>query len=93
MQTARVTVLMTPDRKADIDERAARLGVSTGEYLRLAADNYDRISADDEAELAALVAEVNAAIPKMQASLDRSCERMEVLHAEMEDFFREKGIA
>jgi Ribbon-helix-helix protein, copG family len=92
MRTARTTVLMTPDEKAALDKRAAKLGVSSGEYIRLAVDNYENISAEDEAHLAALVVEVNAAIPKMHASLDQSIKTLEELHGEMDSFLREKGI-
>jgi uncharacterized coiled-coil protein SlyX len=92
MRTARMTVLMTDAEKAEIEADAARLGVSSGEYVRLAVDNFEMPTAAEEAELAALVAEVNIAIPKMRASLDRMCTRMEVLHEEMDSFLREKGI-
>jgi hypothetical protein len=92
MQTARVTFLTTPDRKAAIEQRAASLGVSSGEYIRLAVDNFDQISEAEEVELAALVEQVSEAIPRMQASLDRSCDTLDTLHAEMDAFFRDKGI-
>jgi hypothetical protein len=92
MRTARTTVLMTPAEKAALDKRAATLGVSSGEYIRLAVDNYERLSEDEEAQLAALVTEVNAAIPKMHASLDHSIQTLETLHEEMDAFLREKGI-
>jgi hypothetical protein len=92
MQNARVTFLTTPARKAELEKRASRLGLSSAEYIRLAVDNYDRSSEAQEAELASLVEQVNEAVPKIQASLDRSCERLETLHAEMDAFFREKGV-
>ena len=93
MQNARVTFLTTPDRKAAIEAKAASLGVSSGEYIRLAVDNFDRISAKEEVELAALAAELNAAVPAMRASLDRSNLVLEDLHAEMNQFFQDRGIA
>ncbi|MBB5716057.1 plasmid mobilization protein [Sphingomonas aerophila] len=93
MQNARVTFLTTPDRKAAIEAKAASLGVSSGEYIRLAVDNFDRISAKEEVELAALAAELNAAVPAMRASLDRSNVVLEDLHAEMNQFFQDRGIA
>lgn len=65
MQTARVTVLMTPERKAAMEVSASGLGVSTGEYIRLAVDNYT--VAPDDAILDVLVAELREAIPQMQA--------------------------
>jgi hypothetical protein len=92
MRTARTTVLMTPDEKAALEKRAAKLGVSSGEYIRLAVDNYENISEEEEAQLAALVGEVNAAIPKMHASLDHSIKTLQDLHEEMDAFLREKGI-
>ena len=92
MKTARTTVLMTPEEKATLERRAASMGVSSGEYIRLAVDNYERISPEEEAELAALVAEVNAAIPKMHASIDESIKTLEELHQDMDAFLREKGI-
>ncbi len=46
MQNARMTVLMTPDRKAAIERKAAELGVSSGEYIRVAVDNYEKVSVD-----------------------------------------------
>ncbi len=90
MQTARVTVLMTPDRKAALEQRAARMGVSSGEYVPLAVDNYDPNQAD-EAELAALVDELNMAIPAMKASLKRSADRLEDAHRKVDRLLREWG--
>lgn len=92
MRTARTTVLMTPDEKKAVEKRAASMGVSSSEYIRLAVDNYENVSPEEEAELAALVAEANIAIPKMAAALERSCERLERLHEENQKFFRKMGI-
>ena len=64
MRNARVTVLMRPDEKASLDAKAAERGVSSGEYLRLAVDNFDKVSDDQEAELL--------------AHLDRGYEQLEV---------------
>jgi hypothetical protein len=92
MRTARTTVLMTPEEKAALEKRAMSLGVSSGEYIRLAVDNYEKVSPDQEAELAVLVTEVNAAIPKIRDSLDSSIKTLKDLHNEMDAFLREKGI-
>ena len=91
MRSARVTVLMSPDEKAEMEANAARLGVSSGEYVRLAVDNFDRPTAAEEAELAALVEEVNRAIPKMRASLDRMSKTLRKTLKEDDAFFRERG--
>ncbi len=68
MQTARVTVLMTPERKAALEATASGLGVSTGEYIRLAVDNYQ--DPDEDALRIALTEQLIEAIPAMQADLD-----------------------
>jgi hypothetical protein len=92
MKTARTTVLMTPEEKATLEQRAASRGVSSGEYIRLAVDNFEKISDDQEAELAALAAELKAAVPKMKAALNRSSKVLQELHRENDAFFRERGI-
>jgi hypothetical protein len=92
MQTDRLTILVEPAYKAAIARQAAVRGVSTSEHVRNALDSFESISDVDEAELVALVTQVNQAIPKMQATLIRTCEKMEALHAEMDAFFKEKGV-
>jgi hypothetical protein len=92
MRTARTTVLMTPEEKAAIEKRAASMGVSSGEYIRLAVDNYERVSPKEEAELAALVTEANIAIPKMAASLDRMSQTLRKTHQEVDRTLRAAGI-
>lgn len=92
MRTARTTVLMTPEEKAALEKRAASRGVSSGEYIRLAVDNFEKVSDEEEAELAALVDEVNQAIPKMKSSLDRTSKTLRKLLRENDAFFRERGI-
>lgn len=92
MRNARVTVLMSPDEKAEMEANAARLGVSSGEYVRLAVDNFDKPTAAEEAELAALVEEVNRAIPKMRASLDRMSQNLRKTSKEVDQALRAAGI-
>lgn len=70
MQTERVTFLTTPDHKAALDTYAASSGKSVGHVLREASVRYIAQEQDQEAQLAALVQEVNRAVPKMQASID-----------------------
>ena len=89
-QSARVTVLMTPDKKAQIEADAARLGVSSGEYIRLAVEKFDE--ADEEALLAAIAEELDAAVPRMIASLERSTAKLEAAHLHVDTILRELGI-
>ena len=92
MRTARTTVLMSPEEKAAIEKRAASMGVSSGEYIRLAVDNYEMTSPQEEAVLAVLVEELNKAVPKMRASLDRMSKTLRKTLKENDAFFRERGI-
>ena len=90
MQTARVTVLMSPDKKASIEDRATKLGVSSGEYIRLAVDNFSEPG--EEEQLALLVEELNAAVPRMIASLERSTATLEATHLYVDNILRELGL-
>lgn len=93
MQTERVTILMTPDRKARVASRAAARGISMGEYLRRKVeDEEDELTADQEAELAELVRQANIAIPEMAATLDRMSETLRKTNAEIDKTLREAGI-
>lgn len=91
MQTARVTVLMTPERKAALEARASDMGVSSGEFIRLAVDNFNPSEAES-AELAALVEELADAVPRMRAALDRSVERLDQTHARVDRLLRDMGV-
>jgi hypothetical protein len=71
-RTERVVVLMTPSEKRDVAERALAAGVSTGEYMRLAAQ-FGAMSPAEQAELVALTQELDA----MNARLDRSFASLE----------------
>jgi folate-dependent tRNA-U54 methylase TrmFO/GidA len=70
MRTERMTILLSPASKAAVSARAAAKGLSVGEYVRRKIEDEDDLSPGQEAELAALVNEVNAAVPKMTESLD-----------------------
>ncbi len=71
MQTERVTILMTPAKKAALAERAAARHMSIGQYVRRKVEDDDDLTPAQEAELAALIAQANEAIPAMSASFDR----------------------
>lgn len=70
MQTERVTILMTPAKKAELAARAAAQNMSIGQYVRRKVEDEDALTPEQEAELAVLVAQANEAIPKIAASLD-----------------------
>ena len=91
MQTERVTFLTSPEGKAAIAARAAASGISVGEFIRRKVED-DAATPEEEAELAALVEQVNEAFPKMKASLDSIGRTLKQSHAEIDAFLREKGI-
>jgi len=92
MQTERVTYLTSAEQKAQLEAFAKARGQSVGNVLREAAARYiDQPSNDEEAELAALVVEVNKAIPKMEAALDEMSRKMRLTHEEVDRMLREMG--
>ena len=93
MQTERVTILMTPERKAKVASRAASRGISMGEYLRRKVeDDDDELTPEQEAELAELVRQANIAIPEMAETLDRMSEMLRKTNAEIDNTLREAGL-
>lgn len=79
-QTARITILSTPDFKAWITEEAKQEGVSVGELVR----QRCRAKPDpDEAVLAALINEVKSSTIKAKASLTKGLSDAEKTLAEL----------
>jgi predicted ribosome quality control (RQC) complex YloA/Tae2 family protein len=88
-----VTYLTHADQKAALEAFAKARGESVGSVLRDAVAEYlGQPSAAEEAELIALTQQVNEAIPRMNATLERISETIQRSRAEMDAFFREKGI-
>ena len=95
MQTERVTFLTSREQKAALDAFAARRGESVGNVVREAAARYitqTRDESEEEAELAALVEQVNEALPKMNASIDEMIEALRSTHEEVDRTLRAAGI-
>ena len=76
MRTERMTILLSPSSKAAVSARAAAQGLSVGEYVRRKIEDDEDLTPEQEAELAALVDEVNGAVPKMAESLDQMIESL-----------------
>jgi len=93
MRTARLTVLLKDDEKAEWEARAARRGISSSEYVRQIVNDDERVTAEQEAELATLVREANEAIPKMSASIERITKRLEAMAQKNEAFFEKMGLS
>lgn len=93
MQTERVTYLTSAEQKAALEAFAKARGESVGNVVREATASYiEQPTPEEEAQLAALVEEVNKAIPKMQASIERMIETLEKSHRETDAFLRNMGV-
>ena len=93
MHTERVTYLSTADQKAALEAFAKSRGESVGNVVREATARFiGQPTEQEEAELAALVEQVNEAIPKMQASISRMNDRLEAMARKNEEFFKQMDI-
>ena len=93
MQTERVTFLTSREHKAALDAFASDRGESVGNVVREATARFiGQPTEEEEAGLAALVEQVNEAVPKMQASIDRMIETLDKSHRETDAFLRKMGV-
>jgi hypothetical protein len=93
MQTERVTYLTTAEHKAALEAFAKARGESVGNVVREATAKYiGQPTAEEEAELAALVQQVNLAIPKMNASIDHMQAILQDSHREVDKLLRQMGV-
>jgi hypothetical protein len=93
MQTERVTYLTDAEQKAALEAFARARGESVGSVLREAAARYmAQPTNDEEAELAALVEQVNEAIPRINQSLASMSATIRDLCEENDAFFSERGF-
>ena len=66
--TERVAVLMTPTEKKRVVSKANKAGMTTGEYMRRAAEGYR--PADDDKALEAMIDEMNKATQNAETAID-----------------------
>lgn len=81
MRSERLTILVTPEERADIDGKAARLGVTASELVRLAVDGFD--VSQTELFLNAIADELEKAVEHMNKTLDETHESVQHELAEM----------
>ena len=93
MQTERITFLTTPDHKAALDAFARESGMSVGHVVREATTHYiAQPTAEEDAELSALVTQVNNAVPKINASIDSMIAKLDATHRKVDAFLRKAGV-
>ncbi|MEN8260210.1 MAG: hypothetical protein ABFS02_06435 [Pseudomonadota bacterium] len=68
--TERVPVLMTPAEKKRLVSRAKKAGLTTGEYMRRAAEGYR--PANDDKALEAMINEMNKATESAEKAVDEA---------------------
>ena len=91
MQTARVTVLMTPEQKVRLRSRAARRGISTGELLRRSAEKTSDDDDITEAEFEFLCDELDKLIPQMRRDVEAMSESIAQARRAIDDALRATG--
>ena len=94
MQTERVTYLTSAEQKAALETFAKARGKSVGNVVREATMTYMAESPLGEDEkMAILVAELNEALPLIEASFDRMAAKLETTHAELAELRAERRAA
>lgn len=94
MQTERVTFLTSRDHKKALDAFAAERGESVGNVVREATARYmaGPASGEEEEALKLLAEELNEAVPRMRASLERSIAKLEATRKEVDKMLRDAGV-
>ena len=92
LQTERVTYLTSAEHKAALEAFAKSRGESVGNVVREATARFiGAPTAQEEAELAALISQVNEAVPKMNAAIDDMQVTLRQSHRDMDKLLRELG--
>lgn len=90
-KTARLSVLMSPGDKRQIEGRARSLNMSVGEFVRRAADSYD--PALDEAAMVAMIDEWQAQLVAMRSRLGQALAHVEDRFAHIDALRSERTAA
>ena len=94
MQTERVTYLTSAEQKAALETFAKARGKSVGNVVREATMTYmAEAPLDDDEKMAILVAELNEALPAIEASFDRMAAKLEATHAELVELRAQRRAA
>lgn len=92
MQSARLTILLTPKAKATIEARAKALGITSSELARRAVEAYDP-DRNDEA-LQVLAGELAAVVEQTEAKVDAALAELQTMRRYFEeiDLGRPRGF-
>ena len=73
--TERVPVLMTPEEKTRIVNKARRAGMKTSQFMRIAAEQYQ--PSEDEEALAAMIEQMNRLTDSASRAIDEALDFVE----------------
>ena len=94
MQTERVTYLTSAEQKAALEAFAKSRGESVGNVVREATTSYmAEMPLDDDEKMAILVAELNEALPAIEASFDRMVAKLVSTHSELAELRAQRQAA
>ncbi len=94
MQTERVTYLTTAEQKAALEAFAKAHGKSVGNIVREATMSYMADAPlNDEEKMSILVAELNQALPAIDASFERMTAKLEAARAELARLRKQRKAA
>lgn len=90
MKTARMTILLTPEQKSAIRAQAASLGISTGEMVRRAVENFGRAAnephkSESEEVLNALADELFIAAKGAREALEAAEREVQLTLAQLKE--------
>ena len=83
MKSARITILVSEEEKADIGARAAEMKIPTGELLRRAVASYE--PEDESEELEALASEFERIVKQTESKLDHAIEKLASVHDQISE--------
>ncbi|MDE1147369.1 MAG: hypothetical protein PW843_12250 [Azospirillaceae bacterium] len=83
LATERVTTLMTPSEKANLEAKAQKVGVSVGEFVRRSVDAFDPEEATLLTQLAALATELDRSNRDASDALDKALADIELTRRQL----------
>ena len=94
MHSERITYLTNAEHKAALEAFAKARGESVGSVVREATARYisGPVSEDEGEALQLLADELNEAVPKIRASLERSIAKLAASRQEVDRMLRDAGV-
>lgn len=75
MRTERLTILLTPDERSELNAKADELGLNASDFVRLAVESYD--TTGDKELLEQLALQLTESVTQTRAALDEAKREVE----------------